>query len=242
MIDLTITSPPYDALRTYNGFDFEPKAIIEGLHRTTKKGGVVVWIVNDGVEKGSETGSSFRQALMFLDAGFTLHDTMIWQKVGVGHPDPTRYHQCFEYMFVFSKGRPKTVNLIADRPNKHAGEKQGGTQREADGSIGKRWGAEKGKKTKAVGIRYNVWQVNQSKVADDELWKKHPATFPLSLIKDHVLTWSNTGDVVCDPMSGSGQTALAALSSGRWFTGCDISKEYAALANKRISSFLDNRP
>lgn len=83
-IDLTVTSPPYDNLRDYNNemtWNFEKfKEVAKELFRITKPGGVVVWVVGDATIKGSETGTSFRQALFFKDCGFNLHDTMIYKK------------------------------------------------------------------------------------------------------------------------------------------------------------------
>ena len=113
-IDLTVTSPPYDNLRAYNGYSWDFESVAQELYRITKDGGVVVWVVGDATIKGSETGTSFKQALYFKEIGFKLHDTMIYQsdKPPLTH---NRYEQKFEYMFVFSKGRPKTFNPIMEK-------------------------------------------------------------------------------------------------------------------------------
>ena len=137
-VDLVVTSPPYDNLRTYNGYDFDFEGIAEELFRVIKPGGVVVWVVGDGTEKGSKQEQVYRQALHFKDIGFNLHDTMIYQKHNFSNPSRTRYHQIFEYMFILSKGKPKTFNPIKDRKNVYGG-KTGSwgknTVRQPDGSF-----------------------------------------------------------------------------------------------------------
>lgn len=232
-VDLTVTSPPYDNLRTYKGyiFDFEPTA--RELYRVTKEGGVVVWVVGDSTVKGSETGTSFRHALYFKELGFNLHDTMIYEKTGFRYPFPNRYHQVFEYMFVFSKGAPpKTFNSINDRvavwPDSH---RNGNIKRELDGSFTKR----KGRYAPAgrLGRRYNVWRYHVGKNGDDNVIK-HPAVFPESLARDHILSWSNEGDTVLDPMMGSATTGKMAKLNGRKFIGIEVAPEYFEIAKNRI--------
>ena len=235
-IDLTVTSPPYDNLRTYNDhakhFKFEETA--QELWRVTKQGGVVVWIVNDATINGSETGTSFRQALYFKEIGFRLHDTMIYQKKGVVYPTFNRYYPNFEYMFVLSKSKPKTVNLIADRKNIWAGHKVTGTERSSEGILEKRLSAKLGRVYRDVGVRYNVWQYKASFTGKNSLRYKHPAVFPLELAEDHIRSWSNEGDIVLDCFMGSGTTAVAANNTGRNFVGFEIDKEYFDLAQQRI--------
>lgn len=230
-IDLTVTSPPYDNLRTYNGFDFDFESIARELYRVTKVGGVVVWIVADATIDGSETGTSFKQALGFMRAGFNLHDTMIWHKDSFSFPESNRYPQTFEYMFVFSKGKPKTFNAIRDRKNKCFGMEIHGTYRQKDGTTiprGQRWSDEMG--IKEHGIRHNVWDFPSEKNNKTG----HPAVFPLSLAESHIRTWSNKGDTVLDPFLGSGTTAVACIEIGRKCIGIEISKEYCDLAIERI--------
>jgi DNA modification methylase len=243
-VDLTVTSPPYDNLRTYNGnneqWSFEKfKAIAKELYRVTKQGGVVVWIVADATIKGSETGTSFRQALHFMDCGFNLHDTMIWSKpsfTAVGALK-TRYAQTFEYMFVFSKGKPKTFNPIKDRKNINAGRKKQGTIRQKDGSF--RPMSNWGKQYREFGIRYNVWDMPP--VMSNIERKGHPAQFPEQLANDHILSWSNEGDAVLDPFMGSGTTGKMAVLNGRNFIGIEIDAEYFEIAKRRISE-AQNKP
>lgn len=230
-VDLTVTSPPYDNLRDYNGYTFDFDTIANELYRVTKDGGVVVWIVADATIDGSETGTSFRQALYFKSIGFNIHDTMIWHKDSFSFPESNRYPQTFEYMFVFSKGKPKTFNAIRDRKNKCFGMEIHGTHRQKDGTTiqrGQRWSDEMG--IKEHGIRHNVWDFPSEKNNKTG----HPAVFPFELARDHILSWSNKGDTVLDPFLGSGTTGLAALDTGRDFIGIEISEEYMRIAKDRI--------
>jgi len=225
-IDLTVTSPPYDNLRTYNGYVFDFETIAQQLFRVTKPGGVVVWVVCDATVNGSETGTSFRQALFFKECGFNLHDTMIYEKIGISYPDKTRYQQAFEYMFVFSKGKPKSINLIM-RQNKLTGIKLFGKDRQADGSMRKKSGY--GKKVRDFSVRWNVWRDMHN-----NRFTNHPAPFPEKLAEGHILSWSNEGDTVLDPMMGSGTTGKMAVKYDRDFIGIEISDEYLKIAEKRI--------
>ena len=231
-IDLTVTSPPYDNLRTYNGniehWSFEKfKAIAKELYRVTKQGGVVVWVVGDATIKGSETGTSFRQALYFKEIGFNLHDTMIYEKLNPMPKNDKRYEPAFEYMFIFTKGKIKTFNPIL-LPCKYAGKKTSGTQYTANGELKKKWGS--GKPVKKTKVKSNIWAypVGNGRVG-------HPAIFPEQLAQDHIISWSNEGDLVLDPFMGSGTTAKMAKLNNRNFIGFEISKDYCDIANKRIS-------
>lgn len=247
IFDLTVTSPPYDNLRTYNGkikdeitfedgFSFPFVEMAKELYRVTKKGGVVVWVVNDQVKKGGETGSSFRQALKFMEIGFTLYDTMIYHKNGAPFPETGRYSQVFEYMFVFSKGTPKTINLLKDKPNRWAGHSNFGepSKRKKDGDLQK---VDKFVVAE-MGTRYNVWYINNGKgfSSKDDIAFEHPAIFPESLAEDHILSWSEEGDLVLDPMCGSGTTLKMSKLNNRNFVGIDINQEYVELSNRRIQS------
>ena len=243
-VDLTVTSPPYDNIRDYKGYSFEEedfRAIVRQLFRVTKKGGVVVWIVGDATMKGSESGTSFRQALGFMEGGFKLHDTMIYEKNTSSFParrTGKRYTQIFEYMFVFCKGKIKTGNLICDKPNKWAGWTNWGknTQRGKDGKL---------KKTKDIkpvpefSPRNNIWRYNVGKGfnSSDKESHSHPAIFPEKLAEDHILSWSNEGDVVLDPFVGSGTTCKMAKKNKRHYIGIDISEEYCNLARSIIEKY-----
>lgn len=229
-IDLTVTSPPYDNLRLYNGYSFDFENIAKELYRVTKKGGVIVWIVNDSTINGSESGTSFRQALYFKEIGFNLHDTMIWQKISP-FTHKNRYIADFEYMFILSKGKPKTANLICDRKNKWAGTQVHGTlQQKNDGQLVTING--KGKRIiKEYGARYNVWNIP----AEKNNKTGHPAVFPIRLVKDHIITWSEENDIVLDCFMGSGTTALACKELNRQFIGMEIDDTYFNIAKERIN-------
>lgn len=239
-VDLTVTSPPYDDLRTYKGYSFDHEAVLKGLYRVMKPGGVVVWVVADATVDGSETGTSFKQALCAKEIGFNLHDTMIYMRNAVTNPSPIRYYSCFQYMFVFSKGKPKTVNLIADHKNKTAGKKATDkNQREPDGTWRERSCFKQGKVRPEFSVRWNVWtyDVGSLVMADDREWVGHPAIFPLKLAEDHVRSWSNEGDLVFDPMGGSGQTCIAAKKLKREYLMMDISEDYCELARRRLELY-----
>lgn len=238
-VDMILTSPPYDNLRTYKGFTWDFESIAQESFRALKDGGVLVWVVGDAVVNGSETLTSFRQALYFVDTcGFRMHDTMIYQKDGSPFPDTSRYLQCFEYMFVLSKESPKTTNLIRERLNKHYGTKITGSERNQDGSLERMHGAKEGKKYSEYGIFMNVWRLISGfmKTTKDVEAYEHPAMFPEELARRHILTWSNAGDIVMDYFSGSGTTAKIARNLGRNFICCDISQEYVNLANLRLQN------
>jgi site-specific DNA-methyltransferase (adenine-specific) len=230
-VDLTITSPPYDDLRTYNGFEWNLSELTSELYRVTKKGGVVVWIVGDATINGSETGSSFKQALRFMEVGFNLHDTMIWNKGSFAFPSQNRYHQTFEYMFIFSKGKPKTFNPIKDRKNLYVGTR---------GASGRKQNGERNKGTSCVrdeyGKRFNVWEcpIGGGHSATDKIAFEHPAIFPEKIVYDHMITWSNEGDVVLDPFMGSGTVAKIAKINNRQYIGFEISKIYCDICERRL--------
>ena len=230
-IDLTVTSPPYDNLRTYDGhikqWTFDKfKEIGKELFRVTKPGGVVVWVVADQTKNGTESGTSFRQALYFKECGFNLHDTMVWLKDGGGAVGSNKcYTQNFEYMFVFSKGIPKAINLIYDKPNLSYGiDKSGIGRRKISGEKK----VETRKPARKFSRRNNWWYIPPQK------GKEHPAVFPEQLANDHILSWSNPGDLVLDPFMGSGTTAKMAFLNKRNYLGFEISEEYCEIAEEKI--------
>jgi DNA modification methylase len=234
-VDLTVTSPPYDNLRTYNGNNEQWgenvwRDVIKELYRVTADGGVVVWIVQDKCVNGGETGTSFKQALWAMECGFRLYDTMIWNKPSPQAPTEGRYYDVFEYMFIFSKGKPKTLNLLKDRKNKSAGSvsnKESRSCREDRKIL-------KGKRTVAdFSRRFNVWDMSRggNKTA-------HPAVFPEKLAHDHIISWSNEGDTTLDCFMGSGTTGKMAKQLGRNFIGIELDPDYFKIAEKRINENL----
>ena len=234
-IDLTVTSPPYDNMRTYKvSLDWGEhiwKPVLGELFRITKQGGVVVWVVGDATIKGSETGTSFRQALFAKECGFSL-ETMIWEKTGSGCLGSNYFYgQNFEFVFLFVKGKPMHGELIKDRENKV---KSGSVK--VNGGLGKDG---KGKtrviERKPFGKRTSIWRFNPQKNSD------HPASFPEQPAHDHIISWSNEGDTVFDPFMGSGTTGKMAKQLGRNFIGTENVREYYEIAEKRISSVLDGQ-
>ena len=228
-IDLTVTSPPYDDLRDYKGYSFEFEEVAKSLYRVTKEGGVVVWVVDDATIKGSESGTSFTQALYFKEIGFNLHDTMIYQTNKPPMND-NRYQKDFEFMFVFSKGKPKTFNPIMVKTLAKGVLNKGGN-RKANGEKMKRGVENRTGETKVKG---NIWYLPRSSKSGDEYSRKHPATFPNQLANDHIISWSNENDLIYDPFMGSGTTAIASILNKRNFIGSEISNEYTDIANKRL--------
>jgi len=234
-IDLTVTSPPYDNLRTYGGHSWDFEGVAQQLWRVTKPGGVVVWVVADATVNGSETGTSFRQALRFMEIGFRLHDTMIYHRQGP-YPETVRYSQAWEFMFVFSRGQPETVNLIADKQNLYGGTKatRPKLNRQKDGTLPAYDGPERIRKE--IGVRQNVWYIPAGGgiSSADPVAFNHPAIFPEALARDHILSWSNEGDTVLDPFSGSGTTAKMAKHNGRQYIGIEVNPEYCEIAEERL--------
>ena len=229
-IDLTVTSPPYDNLRDYKGYSFDFESIAKELYRVTKDGGVVVWIVGDATIKGSETGTSFKQALYFKEIGFNVHDTMIYKKNNIRPLTHNRYEQEFEYMFIFSKGKPRVFNAIKKDCVKQPS-KDTFLVRNADGSEKR---TIQRKKERIIG---NVWQYNtgMNLSTKDKMAFKHPAIFPEQLAHDHIKTWSNEGDIVYDPFMGSGTTAKMAIANNIKWIGSEISKEYCDIIRERLN-------
>ena len=229
-IDLIVTSPPYDNLRKYKGYSFDFEKIAKELFRVIKDGGVMVWVVSDQTKNGSESGTSFKQALFFKEIGFNLHDTMIYAKTNPIPQNHNRYEQCFEYMFVLSKGKPKTFNPLR-QPTKNAGKTFN-------------WGNRKTVLDENQCRRHKETDIricNDSKIRNNIFYYSvgggksgHPAVFPYQLAEDHILSWSNEGDIILDPFMGSGTTGVAALNNNRKFIGIEINEEYFNSCTNRL--------
>lgn len=248
MIDMVLTSPPYDDLRSYkkhikgndtkfNGYSFDFESIARELWRISKVGGVVVWVVGDATVDGSETGTSFRQALFFKEIGFKLFDTMIYQKTGTPFPSKVRYNQIFEYMFVLSKGKPKTFNPIL-KENKTAGAVRHSRKfRNKDGEM---ISSMNGVPINKMGVENNIWIIKNGmyKSTKDLIAFDHPAIFPEELSYKHIVSWSNEGDIVYDPFMGSGTTAKVCLVNNRFYIGSEIVKEFCDITEKRLKPYM----
>ena len=237
-VDLTVTSPPYDNLRTYKGYSFPFEEIAKELFRITKDGGVLVWVVGDSTVNGSESLSSFKQAIYFVEqCGFNLHDTMFYVKDAMPFPESNRYNNCVEYMFVMSKGAPKTFNPLKEKTSAARQKKKLSSNRNEDGTMSKmKYEIGKGERS-----RFNFWNygVGFAKTTTDRVAFQHPAMFPEMLARDHIYSWSNEGDLVYDPFMGSGTTAKMSHLQKRNWIGSEISPEYVALAEKRILPYLN---
>ncbi len=236
-VDMVLTSPPYDNLRLYGGHNFLVDGVICEIKRVLKPGGVVVWVVGDAVKAGSETATSFKHVIKFMNSGFLLHDTMIFEKNTSSFParkTGNRYTQIFEYMFVFSHGKPKTAKLICDKENKWAGWTNWGkqTKRKKDVLVE----VPDLKPVPKLSPRNNIWKytVSGGFGHKDKSAYEHPATFPQKLAEDHISTWTEKGDVVLDPMCGSGTTCIAAKKLDRKYIGIDINKNYTKLSERRL--------
>lgn len=229
-VDCVVTSPPYDKLRHYQGYAFNCAKVASSLYRVVKKGGVVVWVVGDAVIKGNKTLTSFKHALSFQETGFNCHDVMVYKKKNTPFMRSNAYTNCFEYMFIFSKGSPKTFNPIKEQTVRHGIEmlvhnkKPDGINRKVP------------KELKKEKTKNNIWEyaVGLGGSSNDKIAFQHPAIFPERLAYDHIISWTNPGDLVFDPMCGSGTTCKMAQILERNFIGCDISPEYVAIARERL--------
>lgn len=234
-VDLVLTSPPYDDLRNYNGFNFEFEAIAKELFRVTKQGGAVIWVVADRTLNGSETGTSFKQALFFKEIGFNIHDTMIYAK---NNPIPSdcgkRYRQCFEYIFCFTKAQPKTFNPLTQDVQLTKAFKSFRITKDGRNDLEHNHESPKQRKLNNI-FFYNIGTSS----AKDKIAFQHPAIFPEQLASDQINTWTNEGDLVYDCFMGSGTTAKVAQLLERNWIGSEISAEYVEIANKRMEQFSE---
>ena len=236
-IDLVVTSPPYDNLRQYCGaaedWNFDKfTQIAQQLTRVLKDGGVIIWVVGDATADGSESLTSFKQAIYFReDCGLKLYDTMLYMKANPLPQTQRRYEQVFEYMFAFSKGMPAAFNPIRVT-SKRAGEyQQWGRDINTDERTAKYLRKDDVRKTNETKIHGNafVYGIGGNPTG-------HPAVFPQQLALDQVFTWSNENDTVLDPFMGSGTTAVACIKEKRHFIGFELNKDYYDKACRRIDA------
>jgi site-specific DNA-methyltransferase (adenine-specific) len=236
-VDLVITSPPYDNLRDYKGYSFPFENIAKEIFRVMKDGGVVVWVVGDKIKDGNKSLSSFKQSLFFQEIGFNVHDVMIYQKKNTPFMRSNAYTNCYEFMFIFSKGKPKTFNPLKTKTIRNGIEKLVANKK-SDGLNKKVVGELKKEKT-----LINIWNyaVGLGGSTNDKIAFEHTAIFPEKLAQDHIISWSNEGDLIYDPFMGSGTTAKMAHIYKRNWIGSEISKEYVDIANKRLKPYLDQQ-
>ena len=230
-VDLVVTSPPYGTLRDYDGYTFNFYQTAWQIKRILKDGAVCVWVVGDETKNGSESGDSFRQALFFKAIGLNLHDTMIWNKGCFTSPQVVRYPNSFEYMFIVSKGTMAFCNQIKDRKNKKAGSSSIHTIRKRDGKTRNTYSDCRKTTIFNVGVRFNVWDIYPEQSSKNRV---HPAIFPEKLAQDHIISWSNPGDIVCDPMAGSGTVAKMADRLNRRWICIEISETYCKISKARL--------
>ncbi len=241
-LDLVLTSPPYDDIRSYdNNYSFDFETIAGLLAKKIKAGGVIVWVVGDATIRGSETGTSFKQALYFKDIGLRLHDTMLFEKNTTTFParrSGKRYSQIFEYMFVFSKGTPATVRLISDKPNKWCGTTNFASKKTDRNKDDVLVAKKKFKPIPEFSPRTNIWKYTTGKgfSGTDDIAYQHPAVFPEPLVENHITTWSNEGDVVYDPFLGSGTVAKVARQLGRFWIGSELNPKYEYIIKRRLEN------
>ena len=232
-VDLIVTSPPYDDLRSYKGYRFDAEEVGKGMLRVLKDGGVAVWVVGDQIVDGNKTLTSFRQALAFQAMGFNIHDVMIYHKLGSLFPRTNAYTPSFEFMLVLSKGKPTTFNPLKRKYHDKRQRKLRGRRNKKSGEIETWTSTPKTGECKLDNLW--VYDTGFNKSTTDAFAFKHPAIFPERLAADHILSWSNPGDLVLDPMCGAGTTLKMARKLGRRYLGIEISPEYAAIARKRLA-------
>jgi DNA modification methylase len=242
-IDLTLTSPPYGEIRRYGGQAFDTakfRAVAGELLRLTKPGGVVVWVVREQAPRGQgETGDSSRQRLYFQEVGFRLHHTMVMDRKGCRWPGRNRYGHPLEYAFILSRGRPKSVHLIRDRENRHAGKVGTFLRRSKEGGVEP---AGRPQIVPMLGVRGPVWSYAVGRnvtTKDHYALRGHPALMPEKMALDHIISWSRPGDLVFDPFCGAGTTCKMAALSGRHFFGIEVHEPYYQLALKRVREAQD---
>lgn len=240
IVDLVVTSPPYEDLRDYEGFsfDFENTALL--LYKILKPGGTVAWVINDKVKDSDRSAESFRQCLFFKHIGFNFHDVIIWNKRSSNFkPRSNAYNNIFEFIFILTKGKQKTFNPLCDKKNRYGGKPIGPLQREKDGSFRYTHGGLTGKKIAEYGKRNNIWEIpvggHHSYSFKKEYIREHSAVFPENLAVDLVYSYSNPGDLVYDPFMGSGTTAVASVRLGRYFLGSEICTNYVKIIARRLS-------
>ncbi len=232
-IPFTLTSPPYDGLRTYDGLaDWNFMDVAKELYRITMQGGVVVWVVQEQIIDGSESGETSRQRLAFANIGFRLHHTMVMGKLGGIQFSSNRYGRPLEYAFILSKGPPRYFNPLRDRPNKEAGRVKVFLNRNRDGSFA----PVKRTQVHPYGLRGSIWfyPTGKNNSAKEDYAFEHPALMPEQMAEDDILSWTKVGDLVFNPFAGAGTALKMALLNHRSYLGFEINPKYVEIARRRL--------
>lgn len=206
----------------------------KSLYRVTKEGGICAVVIGDGTKDFDKSLTTFKLAVDWCDnAGWRLFETCIYQRDGnPGAWWNSRFRVDHEYILLFFKGaRPKSFNkqhlMVA---SKHAGKTYSGTDRLTNGDFKKI----QPKQVNPMKCRGTIWRYKTSNTEGNKLKLQHPATYPDSLAEDIILCFSKEGDMVLDPMCGSGTSCVMALKNNRHTTGIDINQDYCTIAQKRL--------
>lgn len=234
-VDLVLFSPPYDGVRDYRGnWTLDLPALGSELLRVVKDGGFAVMVIADGTKNQRKSMTTFRTAVAWEDAGWSLFESVIYSRDGrPGAWWATRFRVDHEHILMFYKGkrpRPVTHHDGLRVPSKHAGKKWTGTQRLTDGTLVKTSAT-----VAADKCRGTIWHYATSNSEGNRTKAKHPATFPDALARDVILALSAPGDVVYDPMMGSGTSVVIAAQEGRRWLGNDFFAEYVEIAQQRLA-------
>lgn len=238
-VDLVVTSPPYDAVRKYNGFAFDLHQTGAQIHRVLKDGGIAAMVIQDQTKDFGKSLTSFRTIIDWCDSfGFKLFECVIYRKNGSeGAWWKHRFRVDHEYIPLFLKGdRPAYFDKQPLRvPSKHGGKVMSGSgNRRTDGATN---GTVR-REINATKCRGTIW--NYLMAGDkNPLKRKHPAVFPDAIPSDLIQCFCPPGGIVLDPFIGSGSTAVQALKHERHFIGFDISQEYCDLCNQRLEKDVE---
>lgn len=238
-VDLVLFSPPYDGVRDYKGsWAIDLPALGAGLLRVVKDGGFAAVVIGDGTKNQRKSMTTFRTAVAWEDAGWSLFESVIYSRDGrPGAWWSTRFRVDHEHILLFFKGkRPRAVDHHAGLrvPSKHAGKTWTGTQRMTDGSLIRTTAT-----VAADKCRGTIWHYATSNTEGNRVKAKHPATFPDALARDLILALSAPGETVYDPMMGSGTTCVVAAQEGRRWLGNDCAAEYVEVASQRLIAEAD---
>jgi hypothetical protein len=240
-IPLTLFSPPYDGIRDYGkNWSLDYKTLGRLLFGATCDGGVCAVVIGDGTKDFAKSLTTFRWAVDWVDnTGWRLFECCIYSRHGnPGAWWTQRFRVDHEYILIFFKGDrlrcfDKTALMI---PSKHAGKVYSGTDRLTNGGFKKI----EPKAVNDLKCRGTIWGYATSNSEGNRTKLEHPATFPDRLADDLIHCFSKPGDLVFDPMCGSGTTCVMAAKAKRDYLGIEINPEYHSIAMKRIQAEVTN--